>query len=72
MDELRVLLTNSFLDILAINESKIDDSIPDNDINQYSWILGYNMVRNDRNRSGGGVVLYIRETTVYLSLKGGI
>ena len=34
MDELRVLLTNSsLLDILAINESKIHDSIPDNEIN---------------------------------------
>jgi exonuclease III len=68
IDELRVLLANSSIDILAINESKIDDSIPDNEIN----IVGYIMVRNDRNRSGGGVVLYIRDTSLYLSLKGKI
>ena len=62
MDELRVLISNSTIDILAINESKIADSVFDNEIN----IIGYNMIRNDRNRSGGGVVLYIRDT-IYFS-----
>ena len=65
IDELRVLLAISSLDILAINESKIDDSIPDNEIN----IVGYIMVRNDRNRYGGGVVLYIRDTISFSERK---
>jgi hypothetical protein len=65
IDELRVLLANSSIDILAINESKIDDSIPDNEIN----IVGYIMVRNDRNRNGGGVVLYITDTISFSERK---
>ena len=65
IDELRVLLADSSIDILAINESKIDDSIPDNEIN----IVGYIMVRNDRNRYGGGVVLYIRDTISFSERK---
>ena len=40
----------------AINESKIDDSITDGKIS----IPGFNLIRKDRNRAGGGVVLYIR------------
>ena len=51
--------------ILAINESKIDDSILDNEIN----INGYNIVRKDRNRSDGGVVLYIRDTISFSERK---
>jgi hypothetical protein len=45
IDELCVLQANSSIDILAINESRVDDSIPDNEIN----IVGYIMVRNDGN-----------------------
>ena len=65
MDELRVLMSNSPIDILAINESKIDDSILNNEVN----INGYNIIRKDRNRSGGGVVLYIRNTTSFSERK---
>lgn len=61
IDEIRIILANSSFDILAINESKIDDLIPDTEIN----ILGYNLIRNDRNRAGGGVVLYIRDSIPY-------
>ena len=57
IDELQVLLENSPIDILAINESKIDDTASDNEIH----INGYNIVRNDRNRNGGGVFMYIRK-----------
>jgi len=57
IDEIRhVLLSDSF-HIFAINESKIDELIPDNEIS----IPGYNLIRKDRNRAGGGVVLYIRD-----------
>ena len=57
IDEIRVLLEKYTFDILAINESKIDNSIPDNEIH----VIGYDLIRNDRNRYGGGVVLYIRD-----------
>ena len=59
------LISNSTIDILAKNESKIDDSVFDNEIN----IIGYNMIRNDRNRFGGGVVLYIRDTISFSERK---
>ena len=53
VDELRLMLTNSKIDVFAVNESKIDSSITDNEIS----IPGYNMIRRDRNRFGGGVVV---------------
>ena len=65
MDELRVLISHSSIDILAINESKIDDSTHDNEIN----INGHNIVRKDRNRSGCGVVLYNRDTISFSERK---
>ena len=40
-----------------MTESKIDELIPDDEIS----IPGYNLIRKDRNRAGGGVVLYIRD-----------
>ena len=61
IDEIRHVLFSTPFDIFAINESKIDESIPDTEIS----IPGYNLVRKDRNRGGGGVVLYIRDNTVF-------
>ena len=59
IDELRVYISANKIDILAINETKLDLSISNNEIN----ITGYDIVRLDRafnGRSGGGVCLYIR------------
>ena len=47
------------------HESKIDDSISDNEIK----IPGYALCRNDRNRNGGGVVLYIRDCFSFIQRK---
>ena len=52
------MLINSTFDIFAVNESKIDDTIADAEIS----IPGYNLTRSDRNRAGGGVVIYVRDT----------
>ena len=57
INELKVLMESNPIDILAINESKIDDTVSDNEIH----INGYNIIRNDRNRNGGGVLMYIRK-----------
>ena len=57
IDEIRHVLLSAPFDIFAINESKVDELTPDNEIS----IPGYNFIRKDRNRSGGGVVLYIRD-----------
>ena len=65
IDELQVLLENSPIDILAINESKIDDTVSDDEIH----INGYNIIRNDRNRNGGGVLMYIRKPISFAERK---
>ena len=57
IDEIRIFLAQHDIDILAINESKLDNSIPDNEIR----IAGYTVCRKDRNRFGVGVVMYIRD-----------
>ena len=57
IDEIRRVLLSAPFDIFAINESKIDELIPDNEIS----IPDYNFIRKVRNRAGGGVLLYIRD-----------
>ena len=46
------------LDMLTLN---LDDSISD----KYIEIGGYEIVRKDRNRFGGGVAIYYRDTLAY-------
>ena len=54
---IRILLRNQNFDVLAISESKLDNSIEDSEIR----IKGYRTFRKDRNRHGGGVIMYIKE-----------
>ena len=49
------------LEILAIKESKLDDSFIDGEIS----IPGYTIVRKARKRYEGGVALYVRENLSY-------
>ena len=51
IDEIRLLLEKYTFDILAINESKIDNSVPDNEIH----VIGYDLIRSDRNRAVWGL-----------------
>ena len=44
-------------DIFLISESKLENTFP---INQFS-IRGYKVFRRDRNRFGGGLILYVNE-----------
>ena len=64
IDEIRMLLANYLFDVFAINESKIDSTIPDSEIN----IPGYKIIRKDRNTHGGGLVIYIGEIYIYALL----
>ena len=61
IDDLRVLVYDSNIDVLTINETKLDPSVSDNDIH----IPGYEVVRKDRNINGGGVCIYIRTNHNY-------
>ena len=54
-DELRVYMNTKSIDILAINEIRLDETIFDWEVS----IPPYTLDRKDRNRHGGGVALYI-------------
>ncbi len=48
IDELRVYLSNNVIDVLAINETRLESTIGDNEVH----IPGYEIVRRDRNSNG--------------------
>ena len=56
-DQLKVVIKNN-IDILIVTETKIDLSFS----NSQFMTEGFSMpFRFDRNRSGGGVVVYVRD-----------
>lgn len=57
-DELCLLAKQSNADIICLSETWLDNSVFDSEIS----INGYTVVRRDRNRHGGGVCIYIRNT----------
>ena len=64
IEELRVLLADLSIDVLAINETKLDSTVNDNEV----YIPGYEIIRRVRylkGISGGGVCLYVRSTINY-------
>ena len=61
IDEIRFLLTEMSIDVLCISEAWLDETISDSQIK----VDGYIIERNDRNRHGGGVALYIKEDIDY-------
>ena len=58
VNELRIAMKNNEIDVLAINESRMDNSIAP----EMVTVHGYNWVSKDRNRFGGGVGFYVRNT----------
>ena len=56
IDQLRINMKNQTVDILAINETRLDDTINDSEIE----ISNYTLTRRDRSRHGGGVAIYVR------------
>ena len=56
IDKLRIYLIKKPVDILSINETRLDESISNDEVG----IPGYNLFRKDRNRFGGGVAIYTR------------
>ena len=61
IEELRIYVNSDCIDILAVNETRLDDTISSGEVT----VPGYALERNDRNRDGGGVALYIRNTINY-------
>ena len=56
IDEIRFIAKKSAASIIGISETKLDNSINDLELQ----IDGYNLLRADRNRHGGGVACYIK------------
>ena len=54
-DELLLYMQSKPFDIITLNETRLDSSVLNGEIE----IPGYDIVRRDRNRNGGGVGMYI-------------
>ena len=64
IDELSIYISSRKIDILCINETKLDHTINDREV----CLPGFEIVRRDRKvngRNGGGVCLYIRSNINY-------
>ena len=55
------LLSKLSAAVLAVSETWLDGSVTDAEIE----LVGYTVVRKDRNRNGGGVCLYVRSDISY-------
>ena len=61
IDEIREILRETQVSILGITESKLDSTVCESEV----LIDGYQILRSDRNRHGGGVACYIRDDIVF-------
>ena len=60
-EEFKHIITTYNNDIFCLNETFLDASVTNSEIN----VDGYNILRNDRNRHGGGVAIYIKNSCKY-------
>ncbi len=59
--EIRQIALDSGATIIGITETKLDKTVFDNEVN----IDGYNIIRKDRIRHGGGVCCYVKNNRSY-------
>ena len=59
--EVNLIANKSNATILGISETKLDNTIMDSELK----IEGYDLIRSDRNRHGGGVACYIKKDRHY-------
>ena len=55
-DAIQCLIQGGLLDIFALSESKLDESLP---LVQFK-VNDFSLHRKDRNKHGGGILLYMR------------
>ena len=55
------MLCNNNIHIFAVNESRLDGSIRDSEVQ----IDHYKLIRKDRNRQGGGVAIYVHDSVMF-------
>ena len=61
IEELRSIAQNTKAAVIGISESKLDKTVFDSEV----AIEGYDLLRKDRNRHGGGVACYVRNDICY-------
>lgn len=61
MEELKIIANNTYASVICITETWLDKSVTDVEVR----IPGYNIIRQDRNISGGGVSMYIKSGFAY-------
>ena len=61
-DEIHFTMSNKLLDIMSFSETRLNSTISDSMIH----IDGYDIIRKDRSRNGGGAVcIYLRSSINY-------
>ena len=65
IDEIRDIANRIKPAVLGITESKLDSSVTNMEVN----INGYSIIRNDRNRHGGGVACYVKNDLCFNTKK---
>ena len=61
IDEINCSMANKFIDLIGFNGTRLDADITNNMVN----MDGYDIVRKDRSRNGGGVCIYLRSSINY-------
>ncbi|XP_063968654.1 uncharacterized protein LOC135157353 [Lytechinus pictus] len=61
LDEIRLLVKKSDMDILTLSETHLNENICDTEIG----LDNFDIIRKDRNRSGGGIAIYIKSSINY-------
>ena len=62
IDEIRCMVIDTNIDIMTLSETHLCENIDDGEI----CIPGYTLLRRDRNRSGGGVAMYIKDNLTFI------
>ena len=61
LDEIKQLLQMNNIHILCLCETRLDNSISDEEV----FIDSYKCIRLDRNRHGGGIIIFFHESIVF-------
>ena len=61
IDEINLTLSDKLLDLIAFNEARLNLRITDG----MNHIGGYDLIRKDRSRTGGGVCIYLPNSINY-------
>ena len=64
IDELRYIARSSNAAVIGITETKLDNTVYDSEV-----LVDGCIVRNDRNRNGGGVACYIRNNICFNNIE---